>query len=116
MDTPSVATAIASVLVALVSAWSARASQKSAKKAAVQNTTFSVQAKALEKAYERAREFDTETIRRQNLEIGRISGLYDKANEHIEELEGIVTSLRMQVAKLVAEKTAEKHGRRKSED
>jgi len=106
MDDPSFATAIASIVVALIAAFSARASQRSAKKASVQNEQFSVQAQALKDSYERARAFDTDTITRQGLEIERLNLKVSARDEHIEELEGIVTSLRIQVATLVAKKAA----------
>lgn len=60
---------IATIVVALIAAAGAWASQRAAAKAAVQNTVVGGRVNMENEAYERARAFDTETIARQNHEI-----------------------------------------------
>lgn len=60
---------IGAVLVAIVAALGAWAAQRSAGKAGTIQTAIKGRMEAEHGAYERAREFDTETIRRQDEEI-----------------------------------------------
>lgn len=68
MKNPALITAIASIIVALVAALSARASQRSAAKASTTTSRLDME----REAYERARAYDTETIRRQDVEIDEL--------------------------------------------
>lgn len=63
---------IATIVVALIAAAGAWASQRAASKAAVQNTVVGGRVNMENEAYERARAFDTETISRQNHEIDEL--------------------------------------------
>lgn len=58
-----------SLVVALIAAGSAYASQRAAAKASTINTTTTSRVDMEKEAYQRARTFDTETIRRQDEEI-----------------------------------------------
>lgn len=60
---------IASIVVAAIAAFSAVASQRSAARASVLNTQTTSRVDMEREAYERARNFDTETIRRQDEEL-----------------------------------------------
>ncbi len=64
MDKGQFITAIASIIVAVVSALAAYAASKSAAKASVINTELEKRASALDEAYERAKKFDVDTIAR----------------------------------------------------
>lgn len=61
-----------SVLVAILAAGAAYASQRSAAKASVMNTQTVTAVDREKEAYERARAFDTETIRRQDEELAEL--------------------------------------------
>lgn len=63
------ATAIASIVVAFIAAASAYASQRAASRASTMNANTTSRVDMEREAYERARSFDTETIRRQDVEI-----------------------------------------------
>lgn len=60
---------IATIIVALIAAAGAWASQRAASKASTQNTVVGGRVDMEKEAYDRARAFDTETITRQNHEI-----------------------------------------------
>lgn len=60
---------IVGIVVALIAAFGAWASQRSASKANITNTTVTSRMEMEKEAYERARAFDTETIRRQDAEL-----------------------------------------------
>lgn len=62
-------TAIVSIAVAVIAALSAYASQRAAARASTINTTTTSRVDMEKEAYERARTYDTETIRRQDEEI-----------------------------------------------
>lgn len=76
---------IASIIVAGIAASSAIASQRAAAKASVLNTQTTSRVDMEREAYERARNFDTETIRRQDEELddlrARVRVLEDKNAE-----------------------------------
>src|SRR5690349_10721762 len=76
---------IASIIVAAIAAFSAIASQRAAAKASVLNTQTTSRVDMEREAYERARGFDTETIRRQDEELddlrARVRVLEDKNHE-----------------------------------
>lgn len=63
---------VVSVSVALIAALAAWASQRSAAKASTLNTLTVTAVDREKEAYERARAFDTETIRRQDEEIAEL--------------------------------------------
>lgn len=65
-------TPIASVIVATIAAGAAYASQRSASKATKQQDHTHGRVEMEKEAYERARSYDTETIRRQNVEIEKL--------------------------------------------
>lgn len=78
---------IGSIGVALIAAGGAWASQRSASKATNINTMVNARIEAEKDAYERARAFDTETIRRQNEEIRDLRAEVSKCRERIAVLE-----------------------------
>lgn len=89
----TLATALASVLVAVVAASASILSARAANKSSEKNNEASIQAKSLDQAYERARALDTETIGRQDSKI-------DHLEEENEELHGQVVALRHRVETL----------------
>jgi prefoldin subunit 5 len=100
----ALATAIASMGVALITAGTGYAASRAAKKAEkdIQETALqsskdsnaaTLEAHRLEQAYERARKFDIETIERQDKEIQEL-------REENDVLEGQVAALRIRVAHL----------------
>lgn len=64
MDKGQFITALASIIVAVVAALAAYASSKSAAKASTINSELEKRATALDEAYERAKQFDVDTIKR----------------------------------------------------
>lgn len=86
MKNPALITAITSILVAVVAALSAAASQRAASRASSQTSRLDME----REAYERARAYDTETIRRQDVEI-------DELRSEIRDLRGQNTDLRRRV-------------------
>lgn len=84
---------IATIFVALVAAFSAYASQRAAAKASTSNTTTVSRVDMEKEAYDRARSYDTETIRRQDEEIKELRD--DNARLHAE-----VKSLRERIARI----------------
>lgn len=104
--------AVASIIVAGVSAFSAIASQRSASRASVLNTQTTSRVDMEREAYERARNFDTETIRRQDEELEecrkRIKHLEDQNNDLLNENHNIRREVRRhssEVARLNQELT-----------
>lgn len=88
---------IASILVAVVAALGAWAAQRTASKTAKINTQVSGRLEAERGAYERARKFDTETIKRQDEEIKQLRELNDElrldletAMDRIKHLEDVI--------------------------
>lgn len=63
---------VASIVVAIITSAAAWASQRSASKAATSNSTETSRVDMEKEAYERARSYDTETIRRQDAEIDEL--------------------------------------------
>lgn len=80
---------MASILVAIIAAFSAIASQRAAAKASVLNTQTTSRVDMEREAYERARNFDTETIRRQDEEL-------EELRKRVRELENHNTELRQE--------------------
>ena len=83
---------VGSIIVGLIAAVSAYASQRAASKASIVNTTVESRIQMENEAYERARAFDTETIRRQDEEIKELRGI-------IKHLEQKVRSLRVHLSR-----------------
>lgn len=79
---------IGSVLVALIAALSAWASQRSAQKANRINTSTSGRLEAERGAYERARAFDVQTIDRQDAEIAELRTKNKKLEQELERVKG----------------------------
>lgn len=71
--------AIASVIVSLIAALAGFASQRSAAKAQTRTAATSSRAELEKEAYERARAFDTETIKRQDDELSEL-------RQHVKDL------------------------------
>jgi hypothetical protein len=80
------ATAIGSVIVALVAAFGAWASQRAAARASQLNTMTTSRVDMEREAYDRARAFDTETIRRQDTEIEELRAQIHRQDLEIEDL------------------------------
>lgn len=95
----SLATAIASVLVAFVAAVAAWASARAAARAQNHDTDVSTEAKRLEQAYERARAFDIQTIQRQDTEIEELRESEAELNAQVVALRLRVTNLEVEVQK-----------------
>lgn len=88
---------VASVVVGIIAAGSAYASQRAANKASVTNTNVSSRLDSEKEAYERAREFDLETIDRQNGEIRDLREENTAQREKIEDLENKVETLERKI-------------------
>lgn len=77
---------IAAIIVSVVAAAGAYASQRAAAKAAKQNTESSGRMKMEDEAYDRAREYDTETIERQGRELIELRTERDQIKADVKEL------------------------------
>lgn len=77
---------IASVIVSLIAASAAIASQRAAARASVVNTKETSRVDMEKEAYERARAYDTETIRRQDAEIEEIRASNIQLNDDLKIL------------------------------
>lgn len=80
------ATAIASVIVAVIAAGAALASQRSASNAIKDKSSGHNRIEMEKEAYERARAFDTETINRQNKQITTLTIENKSLRQRVEEL------------------------------
>jgi predicted nuclease with TOPRIM domain len=86
---------VGGVVVALIAAFGGWAAQRASSRASNANTAISGRLDAERGAYERARIFDTETIRRQDVEIARLNkenqdlkvriGILEKRLKHLED-------------------------------
>lgn len=77
----TLATMLASILVAMIAAFSAYASQKQASKAVTTTNRLDFE----KEAFDRARKYDTDTIARQDLEIEELRQQFNTArNENLE--------------------------------
>lgn len=90
-------TAVASIVVATVAASSAYASQRSAAGATTKNTTVTSRTDMEKEAYERARAFDTETIKRQDTDIIELRVSNKTLQKDLESLKIVNQELRRQV-------------------
>lgn len=84
---------VASIIVAIIAALSAYASQRSAERATATNANVTSRVEMEKEAYERARSYDTETIRRQDEEL-------DELREDNKKLRAEVEALRKRVVRL----------------
>lgn len=91
---------VATILVAVIAAAGAWASQRSASKANLQNTVTTGRVDMEKEAYDRARAFDTETISRQNSEIAELRTDHEACAKTIRSLEEEIRTLRMRINKL----------------
>ena len=80
------ATALASIIVALVAAFGALASNRAAARASQLNTMTTSRVDMEREAYDRARAFDTETIRRQDAEIDELRAQVHRQDVELEDL------------------------------
>ena len=78
---------IGSIIVAVVAALGAWASQRAAAKATTFNTAVTTRLDAEKEAYERARAFDIETINRQEKELESLRKENDRLRSIIEDLQ-----------------------------
>lgn len=95
---------IATILVALIAAAGAWASQRAASKASIQNTQVGGRVDMEKEAYERARGYDTETIARQSAEITELREEHEACSQKISDMEAKheleITMLRNRIARL----------------
>lgn len=84
---------IASIIVAGIAAISAFASQKAAAKASEKNTITTSRVDMEKEAYDRARAYDTETIRRQDEEIQELRSENQSLREEVNVLRARVARL-----------------------
>lgn len=89
---------VALIIVALITGVSAYASQRAASRASTLNTSTTSRVDMEREAYERARGFDTETIRRQDLEIEEIRTENHQLREENRALRLEVRGLNVRVA------------------
>lgn len=85
--------AVASVVVAGIAAFSAIASNKAAARASTLNTNTTSRLDMEREAYIRAREFDTETIKRQSAEIADLRQRNKELEDQVRELNARVADL-----------------------
>ena len=94
----------ATIIVALIAAAGAWASQRAAAKATANNTMAGSRIDMEKEAYDRARAFDTETISRQNFEIDEIRAEHRLCKETISQMkktyEEEISLLRSRIARL----------------
>lgn len=95
---------VATVIVALIAALGAWASQRAASKSATRNVTVASRVDMEKEAYDRARAYDTETISRQDNEIKELRLEHESCEEKIEKLrakyESEIDILRLRIARL----------------
>jgi TolA-binding protein len=95
---------VASVIVAAIAALSAYASQRNASRASTINTQATSRVDMEKEAYERARQFDTDTIERQDKEIQElrqeIAVLKAEHRKELEEFREENRRLRLRVVRL----------------
>jgi TolA-binding protein len=95
---------VASVIVAAIAALSAYASQRNASRASTINTQATSRVDMEKEAYERARQFDTDTIERQDKEIQElrqeIAVLKAAHRKELEEFREENRRLRLRVVRL----------------
>lgn len=98
------AVSLASIAVAGIAALGAWASQRAASRSALVNTVAGGRVDMEKEAYARARDFDTETIARQDAEIAELRNrneAYDKKLEVMRETyEEEIRNLRARIARL----------------
>lgn len=92
-----VATSLAGIAVAMLAAASAYASQRAAARASVTTGRDSNRVDMEKEAYERARAFDTETIRRQDVEIAELRADNADLRKQVSELTSRITRLERKV-------------------
>lgn len=98
---------VGSVVVALIAAFGAWAAQRAAAKASTINTAVSGRLEAERGAYERARDFDIQTIERQQAEIAELRAkeielraTNERLNEEIRKIAGRVLLLERELSEL----------------
>lgn len=95
---------IATIVVALIAALGAFASQRASSKATIQNTQTGGRVDMEKEAYERARGFDTETISRQDKELQELRTSHEACDQKVEDLktryEAEISMLRARIARL----------------
>jgi hypothetical protein len=95
---------IATIIVALIAAAGAWASQRTAARAARENTIVGGRVDMEKEAYDRARAFDTETIKRQDAELEELRQKHAQCADEIKEMraqyETEITLLRLRIARL----------------
>lgn len=96
------ASSLVTLAVAVIAALSAMASQRAASKAMKQSTQISSRTDLEKEAYKRAREYDTETIQRQQEEINKLRSEVLTARELEKQLRDEVGHLKERVAILEA--------------
>lgn len=96
---------VASLLVALIAAVGAWATQRTSAKASTTNATTSSRVDMEREAYERARTYDTETIRRQDEEIAELRADLRSAREELTSAREEIRELKYKVNQLEHPKT-----------
>lgn len=94
---------VVSIAVAFLAAGAAYASQRSAAKASVMNTQTVTAVDREKEAYERARAFDTETIRRQDEELQELRDDNRKLHDRVSTAEAEAKEARAEAAEAKAE-------------
>lgn len=94
---------VVSISVAALSAAAALASQRSAAKASVMNTQTVTAVDREKEAYERARAFDTETIRRQDEELEELRADNRTLHDRVTAAESEAKEARAEAAEAKAE-------------
>lgn len=95
---------LATVIVAIIAAAGAWASQRAASKATRDNTMVGGRVDMEKEAYNRARAFDTETISRQNVEIDDLRVKNESLDKQVQEIKNLheveIRNLRARIARL----------------
>ena len=95
---------IVTVIVAIIAAGSAYASQRAAARASTLNTSTTTRVDMEKEAYDRARKFDIETIQRQDAEILELRHELETAHEKIDVARAEARKARSEVREMRIDK------------
>ncbi len=101
---------IVSIVVAVIAALSAYASQRSSAKVSLDTNATTSRVEMEKEAYDRARSYDTETIRRQDTEIEEIRAENKELREEVKSLKERIARLEKASLLLNLEEWRKHHG------
>ncbi len=101
---------VVTIIVAIIASLSAYASQRSASKVSLNNNATTSRVEMEKEAYDRARSYDTETIRRQDTEIEEIRAENKELREEVKALQERIARLEKTSLLLNLEEWRKHHG------